>query len=513
MHGTMRMYKRLLFLIMILLWAGTLFARGSGESAGEIVSHNNDWMLCISDLDVSALPSSRQILGGIILRTLVESLKGIEYRIRSPEEIQYYKDLAWSKSQSDAARALAAKQNERDLLVFRGDPSWRYQRTLQTYEADITGLEAQLRIAQTTAPVISGRPQIKVSNPLSPWPAPPPEGDEYRFCISQSADAFLSGKVTEFYGRIYVTLKLYTLYTNSYSWEEEILFSSEDLDNAISELGGRLNAVVSGVEPALLIVHAEPETAMIIIDDYWAGRGEVPLREHIPGTVQIAAHAEDHVSAQFEAEINAGEITELFISLAPLRLSVFTIDVPGSPGSSVFSGGLFLGKTPLPVDFIADRLSYISVETPSGETGSAVYEGSGVVRGSAQFIRSENTFSFSTIVPVSPEEKRVAAARNSFYSAYGRFWIALPVSLIAIGLSDSYINAYKYGPNPTMEMFNTANIWNYVKIGAFVVIGLAVIDTLYHVIRYLSTSGTDANPVAVHTEYSNTQYSVTEYPQ
>jgi hypothetical protein len=421
--------------------------------------------------------------------------------------------LAWSKAQSDAVRALAAKQNERDLLVFRGDPSWRYQRTLQTYEADISALETQLRVAQTTAPVISGTPKIKVSNPLSPWPAPPPEEDGYRFCISQNADAFLSGKVTEFYGRIFVTLKLYTLYTNSYSWEDEILFSSEDLDNALSELGGRLNAVVSGLEPAMLIVHVEPETAMIIIDDYWAGRGEVSLREHVPGTVQVAAHAEDHVSTQIETEIISGEIAELFISLTPLRLSTFTIDVPGSPDSSVYSGGLFLGRTPLSVEFSADRLSYISVETPLGEIGSAVYEGNGNVRGSAEFIGLQNTFSFSTAVPVSPEEKRVAAARDRFYSAFGRFWIALPVSLLTIGLSNNYIYAYNYGLNPTREMYNTAKTWNYVRIGAFVVIGLAVIDTVYHIIRYLSASGADANPVAVNTQYSNTQYSNTEDTQ
>jgi hypothetical protein len=501
------MCKRLLILIIFLLCAFFLFAGGSGESAGEIVSHNNEWTLFISDLDISALPPSRQILGGIILRSLVESLKGIEYRVRSPDEIQFYQDLAWSRSQSDAARALAAKQNERDLLVFRGDPSWRYQRTLQTYEADITGLETQLRVAQTTAPVISGRPKIIVSNPLSPWPAPPLQGDEYRFCISQNADALLSGKVTEFYGRIYVTLKLYTLYTNSYSWEEEILFSSEDLDNALSELGGRLNAAVSGLEPALLIVHAEPEDTMIIIDNYWAGMGEVPLREHVPGTIKIAAHAEDHASTYLETEINAGEIAELFINLMPLEISTFTIDVPGNPDSLVYSGGLYLGKTPLSAEFSADRLSYISVETPSGKTGSAVYEGSGNVRGSAQFIRSQNTFSFNTAFPVSPEEKRVATARNSFYSAYGRFWIALPLSLITIGLSESYINAYVYSPRPTYEMYNTANTWNYVKIGAFVVIGLAVVDTLFHVIRYLSVSGTDANPVAGNAKYSNTEYS------
>jgi hypothetical protein len=511
MHGTTRMYKRFFFFFIILLCAVSLFAGGGNESVAEVDSHNNEWTLSITDLDVSTLPVSRQILGGVILRTLVESLKGVEYRIRSNLEIQYYRDLAWSRSTNDAARALMAKQNERDLLVFRGDPSWRYRRTLRTYEADIDSLEARLRDAQRSVPTVSGKPKVIISNPISPWPAPPPEGDEYKFCVNQRADAFLRGEFTEFYGRIYVSLKLYTIYTNSYSWEDEILFASEDLDNALSELGARFNTAVSGLEPAMLVVHVEPEDAMIIIDNYWAGRGETPLREYVPGTVEVSAYAENHVPEYVPLEISSGEVAELFINLTPLGLSVFTIDVPGSPDSSVYLGSLFLGKTPLSAELSADSLSYISVETPSGETGYAVYGGVGNIRGSAEFVRSANTLAFDTTIPISSEEKRVATARNNFYSAWGRFWVAMPLSAMAIGLADSYANAYNSSQYPSTEMYNTASTWNYVKIGAFVLIGLVAIDTIYHIVRYLGSSGTDANPVAYTAQ--DIEYSEMEYTQ
>jgi hypothetical protein len=310
---------------------------------------------------------------------------------------------------------------------------------------------------------------------------------------------------------------LYTLYTNSYSWEDGILFSSEDLDNALSELGGRFNAAVSGLEPAALIVHVEPEDAMIIIDDFWAGHGEALLREHIPGVVRVAAHADNYLSTQFEIEVNAGEIAELYVNLTPLGVSALTVDVPGSPDSSVYLGGLYLGKAPLSVELSRNDLSFISVETPSGEIGSAIYGEGGNVRGNAEFISASNTFAFKTAVPVSPEEKRVAAARNSFYSAYGRFWIALPVSLIAIGLANNYINGYMYSPTPTREMYDKATAGTYVRGGGYVLIGMAVIDTVYHVVRYLVASRADANPLARvtpdNTEYSNTEYSDTEHLQ
>jgi hypothetical protein len=387
-----------------------------------------------------------------------------------------------------------------------------YQRTLRTYDADIEKLEAGLRSAETAVPVIAERPKLVISNVQSSlWPRSPLEGDEYRFCVRQNADAFLAGDVTEFHGRIYLRLRLYTLYTNSYSWEDGVLFSPEDMDNAVSELGSRVNMVISGLAPAALIVHTTPDDAMIIIDDFWAGTGEVPLRDHAPGIVRVEAHADNHVSAQFDVEINVGEIAEMFINLTPLGVSTLIVDVPGSPDSLVYLGGLYMGNTPLSLELGRDRLSFISVETPSGETGSAVYEGNNA-RGNVEFISASNTIAFNTELSVSPEEKRVAAARNSFYSAYGRFWIALPVSVLAIGLSNNYINAYVNSPYPTNEMYDRANAANYVSIGGYVLIGLAIIDTVYHIVRYLGASGADANPV-VRVTSGNTEYSNTEQSQ
>jgi hypothetical protein len=203
-------------------------------------------------------------------------------------------------------------------------------------------------------------------------------------------------------------------------------------------------------------------------------------------------------------EINAGEITDLYVNLTPLGVSAVTVDVPASPESLVYLGGLYMGQSPLSLE-LGGGLSLISVETPSGETGSAIY-GENNVRGNAKFISASNTAAFNTVVPVSPEEKRVAAARNSFYSAYGRFWIALPLSVLAIGFSENYINAYINSPMPTMEMYDKAVVGNYFRIGGYVLIGLAVIDTVYHIVRYLDASGADANPVArvtqPYTEYS-----------
>jgi hypothetical protein len=164
-----------------------------------------------------------------------------------------------------------------------------------------------------------------------------------------------------------------------------------------------------------------------------------------------------------------------------------------------------MGTAPLALELPRDQFAYISVETPSGETGSAVYRSDTIIRGSAEFVRPDrNTaenLSYETRMPVSPEEKRVNTARRKFYGAYGRLWVALPLSMVAIGMAGNYINAYNFGaasksPSEQQEMYDRAIKASYVQTGAYVVIGLAAADVVYRIIRYLYTSGADSAPIA-----------------
>ena len=495
------MYKRLfLFAAIFTLAVSAVFPRGKQtEETGTPI--NNEWTLSITAFDVSELPSSQRLLGGVLQRTLAESLRSTDYRIRNGEEIAYYQDYAWTKSITDAAKLLVAKQNERDLQLYRGDPGWKYKKNIKTIDTEIQKLESNLDALEEKIPYVNPKPFIKMNGSGESWPAPPSEGKEFNFCSDQKADAFLCGKITEYHGRIFLVLRLYTLYTRSFSWEDSIIFSSEDLDNAVSELSGRFAAEISGTRPAAIVVQARPENTMILIDDFYAGRGEVPFREHLPGTVQVTAHADNFSQVSFPVDMTGGEVVELYMNLTPFSLSTFLVDVPGKPGSSVYLGSLFLGTTPLNLELREDQLSFISVETLSGETGSAVYQSNSQVRGNAEFVRSENSLVFKTGVPVSPEEKRVDKARRGFYGSYGRLWVALPVSIFLIGWTNNHVNAYNYQKEylhqePTPEYTRKANTWVGIRTGAAILIGVTAADLVYRIVRYLYTSRADADPIA-----------------
>jgi hypothetical protein len=490
---------KLIRLLLLVSVFSPLFAAGKKEPPPEPL--NKEWILCITAFDVSGLSPSRQIIGEVMVREIAESLKNVERRFRSGTETGYYQDYAWSKSRGDAAKALETKRNERDMLIFRGEPNWRYRKNLKAVEEQIVQLEEKLREIEAAIPDVSGDPVFKLSdaNKNGVPPPRPKEGEEYRFCTSQKADALLTGEVSEFYGRIFVSLKMFTLYTRSYSWEDSIIFSSEDLEAAMDELSGRLVAAVSETMPAVIVVHAKPEDAMVLINGSFAGLGEVPPKERSPGEAAVEVFAENRAQAKVDVELKAGERTELFIDLPPLSLSAFSVTVPGIPGSAVYQGSLFQGYAPLTLELPRDEFTYISVEAPSGETGSAVYLSDRVVRGSAEFVRAdrdggERDLAFTTRLFPSPEEKRVEKARRAFYTSYGIFWFVLPAALLTSAISSSYIDAYNYSGNPAA--YDRALKGYYATIAGYTTMGVSLAGTFFFIFRYLYYSGSDAAPLA-----------------
>jgi hypothetical protein len=490
---------KLIRLLLLVSAFSQAFASGKKEAPPEPL--NKEWTLCITAFDVSGLSPSRQIFGEVLVREISESLKNVERRFRGGAETEYYRDYAWSKSRSDAAKALGTKRNERDMLIFRGEPDWRYRKNLKTIEDQILQLEEKLREIEAAMPGVSGDPLFKLSdaNGNGVPPPRPKEGEEYRFCTSQKADALLTGEVSEFYGRIFVSLKMFTLYTRSYSWEDSIIFSSDDLAAAMDELSGRLVAAVSETLPAAIAVHARPEDAIVLINGTFAGTGDVPPEDRSPGKVTVEVFAENRVPAQADVELTAGEMTELFIDLPPLSLSAFSVTVPGSPGSAVYQGSLFRGYAPLTLELPRDEFTYISVEAPSGETGSAVYLSGRVVRGSAEFVREdrnggERNLAFNTRLFPSPEEKRVERARRAFYTSYGIFWFVLPAALLTSAISGSYIDAYNYRGNPAV--YDQAVKGYYATMAGYATMGVSLAGTFFFIFRYLYYSGSDAAPLA-----------------
>ena len=491
----------LIFFILLLI-SGSLFAAGGQESVPVTNILNPEFILCITAPDVSALPQERQIIENTVLRFLVSILEGVNYRIRGEDEITYYRDDALRRSRDGVVRNLLSRRNERDLVIYRGEPEWRARNSLRTIDEAIERLEAELAGIEDNPPSIESNPVFRLSssNLAGTYPPPPSLGDETDFLTRQRADAFITLELSEFHERIFLNIKLYTLHTGSYSYEDFVLFSTNDINAAINEIGSRLASVISGTSPAMLIVNAMPPEAIVHIDDRFAGVGAAELVSYSPGEVEVSIHAENHLPARFAMELLPGHVTEMSFDLTPLSASTFEFDVPGSPGSRLYLGNLYAGETPISLALPRYQFSYINVENPELETSSVIFRNNEIISGSADFHRTNEGGSFSFSSLILPEENRMENARRSFYRTYGAFWIVLPVSLLTVGIAGSYVQAHNYvavtdpGRSDYNELLRRAQTARYVQIGANVawITGLGL--TLFQIYRYLSAAGAEAEP-------------------
>lgn len=467
-------------LLFCLAGAGAACALGKTEEAPK-EPLNKEWIFCVTAFDTSALSPSRQVIGEVLAANLVEAFRKVERRVRVSPEYAYYEGAALARSRSEAAKKLAAKRNERDMLLFKGDASWKYQRTLAAMDKEIVKLEADYEAAQAASPVIETAPvfALTADNLAGSFPAAPKEGGEYRFCVNQKADAFLTVKISEFHGRVYASLGVYSLYTRSYQYRDSAIFSLEDIGPAMDELAGRLTMFAAGTAPAAIAVHAEPKDALVLINRTFAGRGETGAAERPPGTVEVSVAADEHSPASASLELVSGELMELFINLEPLAVTPFTISTREEvSGTRLYRGARYAGELPLTIEIPQGQAEYVSVEAADGRQGGAVIRGglSGPV----------------VTLTLSPpkEEKEVNRVRRGFYGAYGRFWIALPAAFFVSGLFTMYSSTYMLPESPgDAALYEQANTLYYVNLGTMIVAGGFLAESLIRMFRYIYVSG------------------------
>jgi hypothetical protein len=331
---------------VLLLAAFPLFGRGKTEEE-PAVPLNAEYVLLITAFDVSSLPPSQAALGSILQRELVRDLGRIHYRLRSDTERSRYEELAWTAAMHEAAANLAAKRSERDALLYQGLPNWKYKKELKRIKGELDVLEDEYDAAESERPLIDARPVFTISEvntgaaaeqPEAAFPPSPERGGEEAFLRTHNADAFLSGKLTLVYGRIYAEFRLFTRGA-SFVYEDSTIFSPEDLIAAADELKLRFMAALANTSPARLVLHAEPENARILVNGRTVENG-VEL-ELAPGPVTISVQADNYHGIVKETELPGGEITEYSFVLKPLVMEKLELTLPEN--ASVYMGALYTG--------------------------------------------------------------------------------------------------------------------------------------------------------------------------
>jgi hypothetical protein len=488
-EGHRMINKRVIILSLLiahcsLLIVSPLFA--SGKTDADEKKMNETWTLCVTEFDYSKLPPARHLAGNALTRSLLNKLNTVSYRLRISPEYAYYESYAWQQAVSAAAKAVSNKQNERSQLLFRGEADWKYRNNLKRIDADLLKLEETLALKEAEKPLIEKEPAFGVTegNQRGTFPPPPKRGGERRFCQNQRADAFLSGEVWEYHGRFFIHIMLFALYTDSWIYEDDIIFSLEDSEGAVEEIAARLTAVLAGNKPALVTVRAEPADSQILINRNYAGRGLVDAREHPPGKVTIAVAAEGFSSDSVETELAAGEHTELNVTLSPLQYADVHIDAHGYAGARVYSGALYVGNAPLTLSLPLNQLEYINIE---GRREKA----------NAVFITPDlptDSFNFSLKMKVPPAGKnRVNKARSWYYWAWGGGWLVGIAAWVTNGIYGEQLAGWYSTGNASLG--TSANRMNIVRTSAIITLGVIGAYSVFQLVRYLYISTEKVTPI------------------
>jgi hypothetical protein len=479
-----------IFLIFIfLILSMQVFAKGQSDE-NEIKTQNDEWFLCITNFDTGSLPEDKINISSVVSREFTDRLSSVNYHTRISAEYAYYEDYAWARERGKAAKTLSSKMDERSRQIYMGEPDWKYRQNIKRIDTEIKVLKENLEEIDKNAPLINKEPVFKlISDNLNlVFPQAPEAGGENRFCTAQKADAFLAGRITDFYGRYYLTLKLYTIYTRSFVWEDNIIFSLNDIDGAIDEITRKLLIVLSGNRPAAAAVITEPQTALVLINQSFAGRGETALTEYPPGLITVTASAPDYESIVLETELASGELTEISIRLKAIEY--VNTDISGNMPGKVYHGALYIGDAPLTLRLPANNFEYLEMEAANGRKGSIVY-------------RTHDSQEFTQPVflkMTQPIKKgQVDNERRGYYWAWGGQWITGIAAWIGyysfFGSNNAAAISLNNGTLTQEFVDRNVNLY-YFTFGAAVAFGVTSAYGIYRMIRYLYISSKDSTPIA-----------------
>ena len=460
-----------------------LFAKGAADSADD-VTRNNEWVLCITEFNSSALSGEKTNISAIAQKELKEKFSAISFHTRISPEYAYYEEYEWAKTRTSAAKSLASKAEERARYIYQGEPNWKYRQNIKKAETEMEKLKTAFEEADATAPIINKEPVFKLTGAnmdLSFPPAPEP-GGEISFCASQKADAFLKGSISDFHGRYFLSVKLYTLYNKGFVWDDSVIFSHENLSDALDEITKKLVIILSGNRPAALEIKTEPLDSLVLVNRTFAGRGETSLTEYPPGAVIVTASALNHESITIETELKAGELTQISIKLNPIEYG--EAELSGDASGNIYHGALYVGKTPLTLRLPVSNYEYIELDADSGNKGTIVFQ-------TPQTADFSQSMKIKTSVPLS--KGRVDKERRHYYWIWGTQWITGITAWLSYYSLQTAKSAYfnsgdTTGTGPVAQDYI---FYNSLSVGSAIAFGVTSAYGIYRMIRYIIISSKD----------------------
>jgi len=530
--------KYILVLAFTVVFPFLVPASGTKEQEAADIDPVTDWVVGVAAFESPSTEDTKNAdsLGDLVYTAL---LSAKIHRFTTTEGDAYRKKVKASRIAA-ALKSLETARGTRDALLFKGYPSWKYEKEAAKADLALVQAETGYKEAYESVPEFTPDRPIKssVDNQAGMFIPAPKAGTERALCETKKLDALLLGKVEDFFGRTLVSVRLYSALLDADVWSWETLFGPEDRETVLDELKSRARAAASGLNSAAFSISTNTPEADILIDGILVGQGSVGPLEHAPGPLRLGLRAVGHANLETSIELNADEHAQVDLRLATVPMTGILISAadamgnPTVPEAQLRLDSLFVGSTPLRVELPMGKWYYIEAEVPDPSTlpkpaGSEALLGSvspdGSIPSGAALAESPATAE-PVVAPVGPppvepvlpqaepiatvssvfftdstgllrlqpgdvpdqDARPVDAARLAFYNAFGRFSLVLPFAFFVSGTSTMYKDTAEFRSSDILAQRAVES--GYVSIALNVLAGAFFAESAYRLYYYLRQS-------------------------
>ena len=349
-------------------------AIGTKEQKPALADPVTDWIIGVAAFESPSEGDTKNAdsLGDLVYSALLSA----KIHRFTESEGEAYKNKLKAAKIAAALKVLETARGTRDALLFKGFPDWQYDKEAAKADLALVQAETGLKEAYDFVPEYTPDRPIKASedNKAGLFIPTPKPGTERTLCETKKLDALLLGKVEDFFGRTFVSVRLYSALLDADIWSWETLFGPEDRETVLEELKSRARAAASGLGGAAFSIRTNVPGADIFIDGILVGQGSVGPLDHAPGPLRLGLRAEGHANLETSIELNADEHARVELRLATVPMTGIFIsahDVEGSPtvpDARLRLDSLFVGTTPMRVDVPSGKWYHIEAEVPDMAT-------------------------------------------------------------------------------------------------------------------------------------------------
>lgn len=405
--------------VLFVIISVTLFAE---ESAVNLKFERERWNIGLESLSGSLSPE-RNYLKKSIPDLLKRELISSEIHVLSSDEISRYRTSIVEEADKELIFELAQNYVSRDQLLFNPESTGT---SLESINKKISELkDKRLTLA------FSDKSLIKTADMLTVhWVEV--DGDDGsitpgRFRPSVTAgqydlDFLISGQIREIEGYFLIDVygflpssdQLMTLYSGTGSIDE--------IEVMAVQIANELRSIILGRAWAALTVEMDDPDALIYSNGELIGIGSADMKTAEPGSVLLEAIGEDNSYWSREAELTALELNAFSGILSSVETEFLTLD-SNPPGSDVYIGARWAGKTPLNLPRYSERNIWVTVKA------DGYYDKSFEV----SMESPENLFLEMQVEELS-EQEIFDMRKKEYYRSLGRFSISLSAPVITWGI-------------------------------------------------------------------------------